>query len=42
MLEPERVRLEQLSIQEYDRLPEILNDFAEEIGEMEPNPFKEF
>jgi quinone-modifying oxidoreductase subunit QmoB len=42
MLEPERVKLVQLSIQEYDKLPEILNDFAEEIGEMEPNPFKEF
>jgi quinone-modifying oxidoreductase subunit QmoB len=42
MLEPERVKLVQLSIQDYDRLPEILNEFAEEIGEMEPNPFKEF
>ncbi|UCD35557.1 MAG: FAD-dependent oxidoreductase [Nitrospiraceae bacterium] len=42
MLEPERVKLVQLSIQDYDKLPEILNDFSEEVGEMEPNPFKEF
>lgn len=42
MLEPDRVKLVQLSIQEYDKIPEILNDFAEEIEEFEPNPFKEF
>jgi quinone-modifying oxidoreductase subunit QmoB len=42
MLEPERVTLKQLSIQDYDKLPQILNDFADELGEMEPNPFKEF
>jgi quinone-modifying oxidoreductase subunit QmoB len=42
MLEPERVKLLQLSIQDYDKLPEMLNDFAEELEEMEPNPFKEF
>jgi quinone-modifying oxidoreductase subunit QmoB len=42
MLEPDRVKLVQLSIQEYDKLPEILSDFAEELEEMEPNPFKEF
>ncbi len=42
MLEPERVKLVQLSIQEYDKLPGILDEFADELGEMEPNPFKEF
>jgi quinone-modifying oxidoreductase subunit QmoB len=42
MLEPDRVKLVQLSIQDYEKLPEILNDFAEELEEMEPNPFKEF
>ena len=42
MLEPERVNLIQLSIQDYGKLPQILNDFAEELDEMEPNPFKEF
>jgi quinone-modifying oxidoreductase subunit QmoB len=42
MLEPERVSQIQLSIQDYGKLPQILNDFAEELDEMEPNPFKEF
>ncbi len=42
MLEPDRVKLVQLSIQDYEKLPVILNDFAEELEEMEPNPFKEF
>ena len=42
MLEPERVQLIQLSIQDYEKLPQILNDFAAELDEMEPNPFKEF
>jgi quinone-modifying oxidoreductase subunit QmoB len=42
MLESERVKLVQLSIQDYDKLPDMLNEFADEIEEMEPNPFKEF
>ncbi len=42
MLEPERVSMMQLSIQEYDKLPQMLNDFAELLDEMDPNPFKEF
>ncbi len=42
MLESERVKLMQLSIQDYDKLPSMLNEFAEELEEMEPNPFKEF
>jgi quinone-modifying oxidoreductase subunit QmoB len=42
MLEPERVSQIQLSIQDYGKLPQILNDFADELDEMEPNPFKEF
>jgi quinone-modifying oxidoreductase subunit QmoB len=41
-LEEERVRLEQLSIDEFDHLPEIIDDFAEEIEEMGMNPFKGF
>jgi quinone-modifying oxidoreductase subunit QmoB len=41
-LEPERVELVQLSIQDYDRLPQILADYVEKMEEMEPNPFKEF
>jgi quinone-modifying oxidoreductase subunit QmoB len=42
MLEPERVELIQLSIQDYDKLPQILGDYVEKLDEMEPNPFKEF
>jgi quinone-modifying oxidoreductase subunit QmoB len=41
-LEEERVRLEQLSIADFDRLPEIINEFAEEIEEIGMNPFKGF
>jgi quinone-modifying oxidoreductase subunit QmoB len=41
-LEEERVRLEQLTIDDFDRLPEIVNEFAEEIEEMGMNPFKGF
>lgn len=41
-LEPERVELVQLSINDYDKLPQILADYVEKLDEMEPNPFKEF
>ena len=41
VLEPERVEIHTLSIDEYDRLPDILNDFAKSIEEMDPNPYKE-
>lgn len=40
-LEPERVELVQLSISEYDKLPQILNDYVEKLEGFEPNPFKE-
>ncbi len=42
MLEPERVELMQLSISDYDKLPEMLNDYVEKMEGFEPNPFKEF
>jgi quinone-modifying oxidoreductase subunit QmoB len=42
MLEPERVELVQLSISEYDKLPQILSDYVEKMEGFEPNPFKEF
>jgi len=42
MLEPERVELVQLSISDYDKLPQILNEYLEKMEEFEPNPFKEF
>lgn len=41
-LEEERVRLEQLPINEFHRLPEIINEFAEQIEEIGMNPFKGF
>ena len=41
VLEPERVELHQLAIDEYDKIPEILNKFAETIEEVGPNPYKE-
>jgi quinone-modifying oxidoreductase subunit QmoB len=41
-LEPERVKLVQVAIDEHDKLPQILNDFAEELRAMGPNPYKGF
>ncbi|MBC8208432.1 MAG: hydrogenase iron-sulfur subunit [Desulfobulbaceae bacterium] len=41
-LEPERVRSEQVSITDYDKLPQLLNDFVDEIVELGANPFKGF
>jgi quinone-modifying oxidoreductase subunit QmoB len=41
-LEEERVRLVQLSIAEFARLPEIINEFADQISEIGMNPFKGF
>ncbi len=42
VLESERVRVEEVSITDYYRLPEILNDFAEKLEELGPNPYKGF
>jgi quinone-modifying oxidoreductase, subunit QmoB len=41
-LEEERVRLEELAISEFERLPKIVNEFAEEIDGVGLNPFKSF
>jgi quinone-modifying oxidoreductase subunit QmoB len=41
-LEPERVVSEQVAITDYDKIPQLINDFVEEIVEMGPNPFKGF
>jgi quinone-modifying oxidoreductase, subunit QmoB len=40
-LEPERLRVVQLSLEEYGRLPGILNEFLERILEIGPNPYKD-
>ncbi len=39
-LESDRVRFETVSIIDYHRIPEILDDFAKKIDEVGPNPFK--
>jgi quinone-modifying oxidoreductase subunit QmoB len=41
-LEEERVKLVQLPIDQFERLPEIVNEFAEEIEDIGMNPFKGF
>jgi quinone-modifying oxidoreductase subunit QmoB len=41
-LEEERVRIAELSITEYARLPELIDEFAAEIDEIGLNPFKGF
>lgn len=41
-LEAERCASEQVAITDYDKIPQIINDFVEEIVEMGPNPFKGF
>jgi quinone-modifying oxidoreductase subunit QmoB len=42
VLEPERVKVVELSHDEYERIPQVLDEFAEEIEEMDPNPYKGF
>ncbi len=39
-MEPERVKLAQIAIDEYDKVPEVINTFVDEILELGPNPFK--
>ena len=41
VLEPERIRFEQVQLSDYEKLPGIINEFAEEISEMDPNPYKD-
>jgi len=41
MLEPERLKTEFLEINEYDKIPEIINNYVETIEDIGPNPFKE-
>jgi quinone-modifying oxidoreductase subunit QmoB len=40
-LEPERLRIVQLSMEEYTRLPGILDEFAAKIEKIGPNPYKD-
>ena len=41
-LEEERVRFEEVAIDEYDKLPLLLSSFVEEVEALGPNPFKGF
>jgi quinone-modifying oxidoreductase subunit QmoB len=41
-LEKERVKQVQIAIDEYDKIPGIINEFMETIEEVGPNPFKGF
>ena len=41
-LEPERVKLVEVAIDEYDTVPQLLSDFADELRAMGPNPMKGF
>ena len=40
MLESDRVRFENMSITDYDKLPALLDEFAERLVEIGPNPYK--
>jgi len=42
VLESERVRVEEVSITDYHKLPKILDEFAEKLEELGPNPYKGF
>ena len=39
-LEPERVRQYSISMNDYESLPKLIDDFAEELEDFGPNPFK--
>ena len=41
-LETERVAQFEIAIDEYDKIPQIINDFVESVEELGPNPFKGF
>jgi quinone-modifying oxidoreductase, subunit QmoB len=42
MLDSSRIKQEQVSITDYDRIPGIIGSFVEEIRAMDPNPYKGF
>jgi quinone-modifying oxidoreductase subunit QmoB len=41
-LEPERIKVVELAHNEFDRVPQVLDEFAEELDELGPNPLKGF
>ncbi len=42
MLEPERVKLVQLAITDFDKISQIIDEFVEQIKQVGPNPYKGF
>ena len=42
VLESDRIRLEQISIDDYHRIPTILEEFSAKLEELGPNPYKGF
>jgi quinone-modifying oxidoreductase subunit QmoB len=42
VLEPERIQVEQLGIDEYGRIPELIDGFLDMLSEFDPNPYKGF
>ncbi|MHB8204165.1 MAG: hydrogenase iron-sulfur subunit [Desulfomonilaceae bacterium] len=42
VLESDRIRLEQISIDDYYRIPQILEEFTAKLEELGPNPYKGF
>ena len=40
VLESDRVRIEQIEISDYDRIPTIIDEFLETIEKVGPNPYK--
>ena len=42
VLESERIKQVQLEFSDYKKLPDILNEFADKIKSLGPNPYKEF
>jgi len=42
VLEEERVRIHEMAIDEYDKIPQLINEYVEEIEEIGPNPYKGF
>jgi quinone-modifying oxidoreductase, subunit QmoB len=41
-LEPERIEVSQISIDQYGKLPEMINHFMDRIRQLGPNPYKGF
>jgi quinone-modifying oxidoreductase subunit QmoB len=41
-LEPERLKVVELSHNEFDRVAQVLDEFAEELDDLGPNPLKGF